>query len=192
MTKYASVVVPVPLRTEFTYSFETDSVDLLSGMRVMVPFGNRKIQAYVIDVLDSAPSGDFEIKPIIRAIDKEPLFDRKDYELALWMEKFYFSSRGEILDTMIPGGRRDVVYGALDADNAIPRPDVVLSDEQEKAVRTVMDSDSSMFYLFGVTGSGKTEVFLRCAEEVQIVKNGKSWCVLTDGVAAELATVAGK
>ena len=166
MTKYASVVVPVPLRTEFTYSFETDSVDLLSGMRVMVPFGNRKIQAYVIDVLDSAPSGDFEIKPIIRAIDKEPLFDRKDYELALWMEKFYFSSRGEILDTMIPGGRRDVVYGALDADNAIPRPDVVLSDEQEKAVRTVMDSDSSMFYLFGVTGSGKTEVFLRCAEEV--------------------------
>ena len=85
MTKYASVVVPVPLRTEFTYSFETDSVDLLPGMRVMVPFGNRKIQAYVIDVLDSAPSGDFEIKPIIRAIDKEPLFDRKDYELALWM-----------------------------------------------------------------------------------------------------------
>ncbi|MBO4409855.1 MAG: primosomal protein N' [Spirochaetales bacterium] len=166
MTKYASVVVPVPLRTEFTYSFETDSVDLLPGMRVMVPFGNRKIQAYVIDVLDSAPSGDFEIKPIIRAIDKEPLFDRKDYELALWMEKFYFSSRGEILDTMIPGGRRDVVYGALDADNAIPRPDVVLSGEQENAVRTVMDSDSSMFYLFGVTGSGKTEVFLRCAEEV--------------------------
>ena len=166
MTRYASVVVPVPLRTEFTYSFETDSCVVLPGMRVMVPFGNRKIQAYVIDVLDSAPPGDFEIKPIIRAIDKEPLFDRKDYELALWMEKFYFSSRGEILDTMIPGGRRDVVYGALDADNAIPRPDVVLSDEQENAVRTVMDSDGAMFYLFGVTGSGKTEVFLRCAEEV--------------------------
>ena len=82
------------------------------------------------------------------------------------MEKFYFSSRGEILDTMIPGGRRDTAFGALDADEAMPRPEVVLSDEQQNAVRTVMESDKDLFYLFGVTGSGKTEVFLRCAEQV--------------------------
>ncbi|MBR0520076.1 MAG: primosomal protein N', partial [Spirochaetales bacterium] len=88
------------------------------------------------------------------------------YDLALWMEKFYFSSRGEILDTMIPGGKKDTAFGALDADEAMPRPDVVLSEEQENAVRTVMETDNRMFYLFGVTGSGKTEVFLRCAEQV--------------------------
>ncbi len=172
MIRYASVAVPVPLKSEFTYSFDDQAMNVLAGMRVIVPFGNRKVQAYVIDVLDSKPSGDFEIKPLIRVIDKEPLFDKKDYSLALWMEKFYFSSRGEILDTMIPGGRRDTVFGALDADNAEVRPDVVLSDEQQHAVRTVMDTDSRMFYLFGVTGSGKTEVFLRCAEEV-IAKGGQ-------------------
>ncbi len=172
MTKYAQVVVPVPLKTDFTYSFDSEAMEVRPGIRVMVPFGKRKMQAYVIDVLDTKPDIEFEIKPIIRAIDKEPLFDKKDYDLALWMERFYFSSRGEILDTMIPGGKRDMVFGALDADDALPRPDVVLSEEQNRAVRTVIDSDSRMFYLFGVTGSGKTEVFLRCAEEV-IAKGGQ-------------------
>lgn len=172
MMRYAKVAVPVPLKTEFTYSFDPDLMDVKAGVRVIVPFGKgkgnvaRKVQAYVIDVLDSVKDEKYEIKPIIRVIDKEPLFDKKDYELALWMEKFYFSSRGEILDTMIPGGKKDIVFGGLDADEAIARPDVVLSSEQQNAVRTVMDGKSGLYYIFGVTGSGKTEVFLRCAEEV--------------------------
>ena len=172
MLRYAQVAVPVPLKNEFTYSFDPDVMDVRPGERVIVPFGfvkgkvPRKIQGYVIDVLDSVKDEGFEIKPIIRVIDKEPLFDKKDYELALWMEKFYFSSRGEILDTMIPGGKKDIGFGGLDADEAIPRPDVVLSDEQENAVRTVMEGKNSLYYLFGITGSGKTEVFLRCAEKV--------------------------
>ena len=166
MIRYAQVVVPIPLKSEFTYSFDSDQMTVQAGMRVMVPFGKRNLQAYVIDVMDKAPSVDFEIKGITRVIDKEPIFDRKDYELAVWMEKFYFSSRGEVLDTMIPGGRRDTVFSGLDADEAMPRPDVTLSEEQENAVKTVMETDHRMDYLFGVTGSGKTEVFLRCAEKV--------------------------
>lgn len=170
MTKYAQVVVPVPLKSEFTYSFDPDQIHVQVGIRVMVPFGTRKIQGYVIDVLESVEDSKFLIKDVIRAIDSEPIFDRRDYELALWMEKFYFSSRGEVLDTMIPGGKRDMVFGGLDADESQERKDVVLSSEQENAVRTVLDGTSMMYYIFGVTGSGKTEVFLRCAEE--IIKQG--------------------
>ena len=168
MIRYAQVVVPVPLKADFTYSFDSEKMELVPGVRVIVPFGTRRktIQGYVISVSDKKPEGNFEIKSVTRVIDKEPLFDRSDYDLALWMEKFYFSSRGEIMDTMIPGGKKDTAFGALDADEAMPRPDVVLSEEQENAVRTVMETDNRMFYLFGVTGSGKTEVFLRCAEQV--------------------------
>lgn len=166
MVRYAQVSVPVPLKSEFTYSFDSDAMDVKPGIRVIVPFKNRKLQGYVLSVTDEKPDAGFEIKSIQRAVDKEPLFDKKDYDLALWMEKFYFSSRGEILDTMIPGGRKDTNFGGLDADEAIERPDVTLSAEQESAVRTVMETDNRMYYLFGVTGSGKTEVFLRCAEKV--------------------------
>ncbi|MBQ2528216.1 MAG: primosomal protein N', partial [Spirochaetales bacterium] len=166
MVKYAQVAVPVPLKDEFTYSFDPESMDVKPGVRVIVPFKNRRMQGYVISVSEDKPDVEFEIKGIQRVVDKEPLFDKKDYDLALWMERFYFSSRGEILDTMIPGGRKDTSFGGLDAEEAIERPDVVLSEEQENAVRTVMETDERMYYLFGVTGSGKTEVFLRCAEKV--------------------------
>ena len=166
MIRYAQVSVPVPLKSEFTYSFDSEAMDVKPGVRVIVPFKQRKIQGYVISVSDEKPEGDFAIRNIQRVVDKEPLFDKKDYELAVWMEKFYFSSRGEILDTMIPGGKKDTNFGGLNADEAIERPDVTLSEEQENAVRTVMETDGRMYYLFGVTGSGKTEVFLRCAEKV--------------------------
>ena len=166
MIRYAQVSVPVPLKSEFTYSFDSEAMDVKPGVRVIVPFKQRKIQGYVISISDEKPEGGFAIRNIQRVVDKEPLFDKKDYELAVWMEKFYFSSRGEILDTMIPGGKKDTNFGGLDADEAIERPDVTLSEEQENAVRTVMETDNRMYYLFGVTGSGKTEVFLRCAEKV--------------------------
>ena len=166
MIRYAQVSVPVPLKSEFTYSFDSEAMDVKPGVRVIVPFKQRKIQGYVISISDEKPEVGFAIRNIQRVVDKEPLFDKKDYELAVWMEKFYFSSRGEILDTMIPGGKKDTNFGGLDADEAIERPDVTLSEEQENAVRTVMETDSRMYYLFGVTGSGKTEVFLRCAEKV--------------------------
>lgn len=166
MVRYAQVSVPVPLKSEFTYFFDSDAMDVKPGVRVIVPFNRRKLQGYVLSVSDEKPEVGFDIKAIQRVVDKEPLFDKRDYALALWMEKFYFSSRGEILDTMIPGGKKDTNFGGLDAEEAIERPDVVLSEEQENAVRTVMESDSRMYYLFGVTGSGKTEVFLRCAEKV--------------------------
>ncbi len=166
MLKYARVAVPVPLKQEFTYSFDDDAVSVVPGIRVMVPFGRRKVQGYVVDVLSSKPDAGFEIKSVIKAIDKEPLFGRREYELALWMERFYFSSRGEILDVMIPGGRRDSSFGALDFEEPTLKRDVVLTSEQSGAVETVMDAQSGLFYLFGVTGSGKTEVFLQCAERV--------------------------
>ena len=166
MLKYAKVAVPVPLKQEFTYSFDDGVLNVVPGIRVMVPFGRREVQGYVVDVLDSKPDVGFEIKAVSKAIDKEPLFGKREYELALWMERFYFSSRGEILDVMIPGGRRDSSFGALDFEEPVSNEDVVLTAEQLGAIETVMNASSGLFYLFGVTGSGKTEVFLQCAERV--------------------------
>lgn len=166
MLKYAKVAVPVPLKQEFTYSFDDGVLNVVPGIRVMVPFGRREVQGYVVDVLDSKPDVGFEIKAVSKAIDKEPLFGKREYELALWMERFYFSSRGEILDVMIPGGRRDSSFGALDFEEPVSNEDVVLTAEQSGAIETVMNASSGLFYLFGVTGSGKTEVFLQCVERV--------------------------
>lgn len=166
MIRYANVVVPVPLNEEYTYCFDDEKLNVFPGIRVMVFLKTRRIKAYVVKVFDEKPNVEFEIKPIIRVLDKEALFDDNDYKLALWMEKFYFSHRGEVLDTMIPGGKRDVSFGALDSDMALPQKQVVLTEDQKKAINRIMTGEEKLYYLYGVTGSGKTEVFLNCAEQV--------------------------
>lgn len=166
MIKYLYVAVPTPVNEEFLYSFDDSKFNAVKGVRVMVDFHNRSLQGYVTGVVDKKPDVDFEIKPIQRVIDKEPVFGQGEIDLALWMEKFYFTHRGIVLDTMIPGGKKDVVFGGLDAEMSEERKDVVLNNQQKKAIDTIMTSERNMFYLFGITGSGKTEVFLNCAERV--------------------------
>ena len=41
MIRYAQVVVPVPLKADFTYSFDSEKMEIVPGVRVIVPFGTR-------------------------------------------------------------------------------------------------------------------------------------------------------
>ena len=78
---------------------------------------------------------------------------------------------------MIPSGKRAAESSAYAlADEDITASPLDLSDEQKKALDTIIGADNensaAMFYLYGITGSGKTEVFLRAAEEM--IKRDKS------------------
>ena len=69
---------------------------------------------------------------------------------------------------MIPSGRRESETGGIAFDDFdFVGESCELSDEQSRAVAGILDPEAkSPSYLFGVTGSGKTEVFLRAAETV--------------------------
>ncbi|MHC1693025.1 MAG: primosomal protein N' [Sphaerochaetaceae bacterium] len=165
---YAQVVVNTPLRQQFTYSIpEGLAVDV--GMRAVVPFGHREMTAYVVGLTGQSGAGTegYTIKPIKRMIDKEPLFGQSEVELAFWMSRFYLCSPGEALSTMIPGGRRDVGLPPLDTDSEeVTVDEKDLTGEQRDAIENILKRTHTMHYLYGVTGSGKSEVFLRVAEAV--------------------------
>lgn len=163
---FVDVVLNTPLDQRFSYQVFEDQ-DARVGMRVVVPFGKREVTAYIVALRDQVEEGRFEIKPIKRLIDKEPLFGEREIELARWMARFYLCSEGEALSTMIPGGRREVEPIALPIDDEIAIvADHQLSREQREAVAAILGGDSGLHYLYGVTGSGKSEVFLRVAERV--------------------------
>jgi primosomal protein N' (replication factor Y) len=173
MTAFVEVVLDLPVKQSFTYSVpEQLASQVVVGLRVVVPFGKREMTGYVVDTLETF-SAEYVLKPIKRVIDVEPLYGQSIIDLAQWMSRFYLCSTGEALSMMLPGGRRDSSTNALDIEEDLDFDRVEhLSDEQEQAIQTIMRAQKPMYYLYGVTGSGKSEVFLRCAE--QVIAQGKS------------------
>lgn len=62
-----------------------------------------------------------------------------------------------------------------------------LNDEQEKAYNTILDKPSESYVLKGVTGSGKTEIFLQLVEEN--LKKGKEAIILVPEISLTPQTI---
>jgi primosomal protein N' (replication factor Y) len=165
MPRFVELVLDVPLKQGFSYSVPPGMEDAIAvGKRVVVPFGKREMTGYVIGVSDTNDAT-FELKPIKRVIDSHPLYGEHEVELALWMSRFYLCSQGEALSMMIPGGRRDSGTPAFETEEDMTIGKVErLSDGQAAAIEAILSAEKPMYYLYGITGSGKSEVFLRCAE----------------------------
>ncbi|MDR0401293.1 MAG: primosomal protein N' [Treponema sp.] len=154
------------------------------GKRVMAPFGKRELLGYIVGQREEAPPGldPRSIRAVRRVVDKECTFGEEDLALAEWIAGYYLCGLGEALAAMIPSGRRQGTYPSFaDEGEIAAAAPLELSAEQEAALQAVAaagfrdpprEGRFPMFYLYGITGSGKTEVFLRAAEET--VKRGKA------------------
>jgi len=181
MARFFDIIFDIPLINSidqsFTYQID-EKEQAAIGKRAMVPFRSRDCLGFIIAQRDSPPEGVQEdaIKKIRRVVDEETLFDNKNIEIARWMADYYFCSTGQALSTMIPSGRKMIVPNFSDDEKEEP-PSLSISDEQADALREIISSDKEnqhlqMFYLYGVTGSGKTEVFIRAAQNM--LDQGKS------------------
>ena len=181
MPEFYDLVFDIPAAQSFTYQ-KDDKGQAAPGKRAMVPFGPRDMLGYIIAERNTLPGTVKKeaVKKIRRVVDAEPLFDNSTVELARWMADFYFCSQGEALAAMIPSGRKMIVPVLPDNDEIIEQT-LSISDEQAKALHEIIKSgelnplenqnteatvsgQQPLFYLYGVTGSGKTEVFLRAAQ----------------------------
>ena len=161
----------IPLNQSFTYVNNTGK-ELKTGCRITAPFGRRSITGWVVGFPDKAPEG-FQLKEIEKVVDSEPLFNESLLDLAQWLSSLSLCSLGEALAIMLPGGRQEKDIPALGLDDPADKSgDIQLSEEQKFAVDKILNSTDKMFYLYGITGSGKTEVFLKAAGEV--LDQGKS------------------
>jgi primosomal protein N' (replication factor Y) len=188
MPTWVEVILNVPVFQSFTYLVpENLSGEKLAGKRVEVRFGSRTMIGYAVADLDALPA-DFPlepaaVKPVIRIVDTVPLFGKREIELARWIASFYVCAEGEALGAMLPSGKKESEAGSIafdDTDFSSTR--VELSAEQSAAINGILDrTDKRPAYVYGVTGSGKTEVFLRAAEA--ILAEGKGIIYLVPEIA---------
>ena len=74
------------------------------GVRVTAPFGrgNRETEGVI---LARGSGGKLPgLKPLAAVLDREPVLDRADIELALWMRRRYFCTLFEAVKAILPVG----------------------------------------------------------------------------------------
>lgn len=190
---YLETLVNVPLHQSFTYSCPPEFTSQVEvGKRVEVRFGNRRMTAFVVALhkelpenLDLPPE---KIKPILKVLDSQPLFSQEHIKLSQWMSYYYLCSQGEALATMLPSGKRETEGPSLSlGDGGLEFQSCTLSQEQEQAVESICATlnqgskeggqKTITHYLYGPTGTGKTEVFLSVAERVLAQNRGVIYLV---------------
>ena len=154
--------VPVPLPT------------VAPGMRVQVPFGaGVRVGMIVALGLDSDQPLE-RLKPILALIDDRPLLGVGDLALILWAADYYRQPPGEALFAALPARLRRAVPLLVPPSSKEPGPGLTalgkapatgpeLNAHQDAAVSAMLAALGRFqpFLLEGVTGSGKTEVYLR-------------------------------
>ena len=100
--KIIEVAVPLPLDTTFHYAVPPALAPLaVTGVRVLVPFGRRKLTGYVIGAVAKS---DEEVKEIIAVLDPEPLFTAAELEFLRWTAGYYLHPLGEVIKAALPAG----------------------------------------------------------------------------------------
>lgn len=164
---FVDVAVGFPVDGFFTYS--TDDTRITKGMRVVVNFNNRKTTGYVVHVHDDPPN--FDVKPVIKVLDTQPIFDDRLLTLAQFISSHYVCYFGEALGTALPSGKsynirtKPFTFG----DSA---KEVILTEEQEQIYRAIMNQPQKVHCIYGITGSGKTEVYIALAKKM--IQQGKA------------------
>lgn len=165
MRQCVEVVFNIPINKSFTYTLP-EGEKVAVGCRVTVPFKNRKLLGGVIALRDQPPNEKYVLKEILAVVDEQPVFDERLLALAHWMSRIYICSLGEALMTMLPGGKRERQTFEIAAPYTAATRDYALAPQQTSAIETIMADMTGKYYVQGVTGSGKTEVFLQVAKKV--------------------------
>ena len=177
---YYDIAVGLPLRQCFTYK----SKDIIKkGERVVVPFGNKSIIGIVVKKV-SKPKSLKGLKEIIEITDDHIAFDKSEFKTILWASDYYHHPIGEVFFSFLPTLLRKKNDNTVKATGEIAKYELNEKDKNFKLTKEQSTNlnklnkinrfDPSLIY--GVTGSGKTEIYLQLAEK--LIQKNKSVLVL--------------
>ena len=152
---------------------------LQSGQIVEIPIGKKNIIGIVWKKVEKPT---FDTKEIIRCYPT-PL-PKHLLEASRWISEYYQTPLGKVISAILPKGifknrRNKLVTESYTSKNS--RTNFVYTNSQKDAIKKIDAINSGSIILHGITGSGKTEVYINQAKKV--VASGKSVIVLTPEIA---------
>ena len=166
---YYDIAVGLPLRQCFTYKSKEV---IKKGKRVIVPFGSKSIVGIVVKKI-AKPKSLKGLKEIISIADEYSCFNGSIFEAITWASDYYHHPIGEVFFSFMPTLLRkqnDKIIIDLD-DNTeykLNEKDKKLKLTKEQNINLSKLNKVEKFspsLIYGVTGSGKTEIYLQLAEK---------------------------
>ena len=185
LTQLLEIALPVPLGQDFSYRCREDTLApgetaATPGDLALVPFGRRK--QVVGLVLRCQPLGEdtlqvqgHTLRDVLRIFPREYRVQDDRWRLLHWLAHYYALPLGEVLPLFhppAPGTRSRSRPDPLPGEDypQIDKLNLLLTCAQKEAVdlagRHLAAGTFGSILLHGVTGSGKTEVYLRVIEDV--------------------------
>ena len=103
--KYIEVILPLPLKGTFSYAVPDQYEQVLRpGIRVIVPFGNRKQYTALVRYIHSHPPEYQTIREIICVLDEHPVLRHPQLKFWDWIASYYMAHIGEVYQAALPAG----------------------------------------------------------------------------------------
>ncbi len=168
------VALEVPVAVLFDYLAD-DQTPASPGDRVVVPFGARQRVGVVIETGDGSTISTAKLRPVARVLEDAPRLSAEWLEQMRFLASYYQRPLGETVAGALPPRlrslkplpkKRKAVATGSPMPKALVRPEP--NPAQQSAIERISASLGSFrpFLLHGITGSGKTEVYLRLMAEV--------------------------
>ncbi|WP_374343177.1 primosomal protein N' [Azonexus sp.] len=162
------VALDLPLHRLFEYRAD-DASTADVGLRVRVPFGRGEKIGVIVEVVAEGEWPLDQLKPAGSVLRDAAPLPADFFELCRFASAYYQAPLGEVVLQALPKGLKQLDPPARRAGRAAkpprPLPPPALTAEQATAIDAVdIEGGYSAHLLFGVTGSGKTEVYLRLVD----------------------------
>ena len=186
------VAIPVRVSNSFHYTIDDESGKSLSrGSVVAVPFGSRTAYGFVLGFPENSDVDNSKLKSVKEVLVSEPLFDESMYLFLKWVSDYYCHPLGEVIATAIPkplwAPKKSPRQKGKSQSGTLSHSSSILTQHelnqtQKQAVDSILNSDETKpFLLHGVTGSGKTEVYMHVLSSV--IEEGKTGIILVPEIA---------
>ena len=172
----------------FTYRIPKElHTSVFVGCPVFVSFGTikRKVKAYIIDLRDSIDFDKDKIKDILSIVDLDIPAGRNLLSLAIYMKKHYGVTFSKAISTVMPV-KNKLKRKTQDSKSAFfniekqDNQDKILNEAQKLIYNSFCsdydNNDFKTYLIHGITGSGKTLVYINMIKKV--LSMGKQAIVL--------------
>ena len=171
------VAVPLPLRFTLDYLLPKKyQATIHPGTRILVPLHKQKIIGVVLAITTESKLKFTKLKPALAVLDDTPLLPKTILALLVWTSNYYHHPIGDVVSHALPSLLRDNPdkkeddYKYRESIKALPNitPMVQLNTHQNQAITTIKKylDKFQPFLLDGVTGSGKTEIYLHVIADI--------------------------